>query len=57
MRRACLALVVLACALCASCGPGGFHAWFVDSLIKVFPHDVAGTHRLKSPEFAAARNS
>ncbi len=31
-------------------------AWFVDSLVKVFPADKSGTHRLKSPEFRAARN-
>lgn len=37
-------------------GPRGFNAWFVDSLVKVFPHDAAGTHLLSPPEFAAARN-
>jgi glycosyl hydrolase family 123 len=30
--------------------------WFVDSLIKVFPGDVRGTHSLRSPEFRGARN-
>jgi hypothetical protein len=35
---------------------GGFHAWFVDSLVKVFPGDSPGTHRLARPEFCAARN-
>ena len=36
--------------------PGSFHAWFVDSLVKVFPVDLPGTHRLAEPEFNAARN-
>ena len=31
-------------------------AWFVDSLIKVFPGDVGGTHSLRTPEFRGARN-
>jgi hypothetical protein len=31
-------------------------AWFVDSLIKVFPHDAPGKHRLQTPEFRGARN-
>src|SRR5437762_6855291 len=31
-------------------------AWFVDSLIKVFPGDVRGTHSLRAPEFRGARN-
>lgn len=57
MRRAYFALAIMACALCVSCGPSsGFHAWFFDSLIKVFPQGAAGTHRLVFPEFAAARN-
>ncbi len=30
--------------------------WFVDSLIKVFPSDAPGSHRLGGPEFWAARN-
>ncbi len=33
-----------------------FAAWFVDSLVKVFPSDSTGTHRLASPEYLAARN-
>lgn len=56
-RNTKLVLVLLACFLYASCGaPHGFNAWFVDSLIKVFPPDAAGTHRLHSPEFIVARN-
>ena len=31
-------------------------AWFVDSLIKVFPGDARGTHSLRTPEFRGARN-
>lgn len=31
-------------------------AWFVDSLTKVFPGDVSGTHGLRTPEFRGARN-
>jgi len=31
-------------------------AWFVDSLVKVFPGDAPGTHALRLPEFNAARN-
>lgn len=31
-------------------------AWFVDSLIKVFPDDVRGTHRLPAAGFVGARN-
>lgn len=37
--------------------PGaGAKVWFVDSLVKIFPADVAGAHRLASPELIAARN-
>ncbi len=35
---------------------GPVHTWFVDSLIKVFPGDLVGKHRLPRPEFSAARN-
>lgn len=55
-----IALAAATCIFCVSSGatsaPFGFHAWFVDSLIKVFPHDPVGAHRLATPEFAAARN-
>jgi hypothetical protein len=36
--------------------PESLRTWFVDSLIKVFPSDVPGTHRLVTPEFWCARN-
>ncbi|HEX5483308.1 MAG TPA: glycoside hydrolase domain-containing protein [Terriglobia bacterium] len=32
------------------------HAWFVDSLVKVFPADAPGAHRLASAEYWGARN-
>jgi Glycoside hydrolase 123, catalytic domain/Glycoside hydrolase 123 N-terminal domain len=34
----------------------GLEAWYVDSLIKVFPGDARGTHSMSNPEFMAARN-
>jgi hypothetical protein len=37
-------------------GSAGLEAWYVDSLVKVFPDDTRGTHGLRSPEFAGARN-
>jgi hypothetical protein len=37
-------------------GSEGLSAWYVDSLVKVFPTDERGTHALRSPEFSAARN-
>lgn len=33
-----------------------FHAWFVDSLVKIFPGDLPQAQRLAAPEFPAARN-
>ena len=36
--------------------PESLRTWFVDSLIKVFPSDAPGTHRLVTPEFWCARN-
>jgi len=36
--------------------PESLRTWFVDSLIKVFPADAPGTHRLVTPEFWCARN-
>jgi Glycoside hydrolase 123, catalytic domain/Glycoside hydrolase 123 N-terminal domain len=35
--------------------PEGASAWFVDSLIKIFPTDAAGKHGLANPELLAAR--
>ncbi|HET9179054.1 MAG TPA: DUF4091 domain-containing protein [Terriglobia bacterium] len=46
--------------LLLSCGPGtgshGLKAWFVDSLVKIFPGDAVGASQLASAEFMAARN-
>ncbi|HET7213875.1 MAG TPA: DUF4091 domain-containing protein [Terriglobia bacterium] len=43
-----------------SCGPGtgshGLKAWYVDSLVKVFPGDAVGAGQLAPAEFEAARN-
>jgi Glycoside hydrolase 123, catalytic domain/Glycoside hydrolase 123 N-terminal domain len=54
-----LALSIMSLFL-SSCGPGvgshGLKAWYVDSLIKVFPTDAVGTSHLASAEFIAARN-
>lgn len=36
--------------------PPVLSAWFVDSLVKVFPDDAPGKHRLSAPEFRGARN-
>lgn len=36
--------------------PAGVRTWFVDSLVKIFPSDALGTHRLLAPEFLGARN-
>jgi hypothetical protein len=37
-------------------GSGELSAWYVDSLVKVFPGDVSGAHGLRSPVFSGARN-
>jgi len=37
-------------------GTPALSAWFVDSLVKVFPGDAAGSHALRPPEFIGARN-
>jgi hypothetical protein len=34
----------------------GLEAWYVDSLVKVFPGDTYGAHGLRSAEFSGARN-
>jgi hypothetical protein len=58
IKRSKLFPAVAAYLLCLSCGLSahGFRAWFVDSLVKVFPSDPAGSHRLSSADFVAARN-
>src|SRR5574340_425571 len=53
-------LTFAAILLLTSCGPGtashGLKAWYVDSLVKVFPDDAVGASQLASAEFLAARN-
>jgi hypothetical protein len=51
-----LVLIVASTVPAAVAAPHSLHAWFVDSLIKVFPGDPAGTHRLPAAEFDTARN-
>ncbi len=53
-----LTATALLLVLLAACGHGpALDTWFVDSLVKVFPEDAAGTHRLAEATFDAARNS
>ena len=56
-----LAWFVMAAVILApltGCGRrSGLDYWFVDSLVKVFPDDPAGAHRLPEARFDAARNS
>lgn len=53
-------LVVSTGLFLSSCGPGsgshGMKAWYVDSLVKIFPGDGIGTSQLATGEFTAARN-
>ena len=60
MFRSFLAIIIAAWLASAGAvqgrGSEGLSAWYVDSLVKVFPTDERGTHALRSPEFSAARN-
>ncbi len=53
-------LIFAANLVLTSCGPGtgshGLKAWYVDSLVKVFPGDAVGASQLAPAEFEAARN-
>jgi len=53
-------LIVAVSFFSSSCGPGtgshGLKAWYVDSLVKVFPDDGIGTGQLARAEYTAARN-
>src|SRR5579859_5234174 len=53
-------LIFASSLLLVSCGPGtgshGLKAWYVDSLVKVFPGDAVGASALAPAEFEAARN-
>jgi len=60
MSRLFIAIMVLSWLISAGAAQGrgsaGLEAWYVDSLVKVFPDDTRGTHSLRSPEFIGARN-
>ncbi|MFB3923955.1 MAG: glycoside hydrolase domain-containing protein [Terriglobia bacterium] len=56
-RRLILCLACLLWAGNAAAEPrANVKVWFVDSLFKMFPADLPGTHRLASPQIVAARN-
>ncbi|HUU06699.1 MAG TPA: DUF4091 domain-containing protein [Patescibacteria group bacterium] len=55
-RLACALLFIMVLVNVPAAAPAEANTWFVDSLVKVFPGDLPGTHRLAGPEFAAARN-
>ena len=60
MSRLFIAIMVLSWLISGGAAQGrgsaGVEAWYVDSLVKVFPDDTRGTHSLRSPEFIGARN-
>jgi len=60
MFRSFITVMVLICCISAGLAQGKpsseLSAWYVDSLVKVFPDDAKGTHALRSPEFVGARN-
>jgi len=60
MSRLFIAIMVLSWLISGGAAQGrgsaGLEAWYVDSLVKVFPDDTRGTHSLRSPEFIGARN-
>lgn len=49
------AVSFLLCVASREAAASGPKVWFVDSLVKVFPSDVAGSHRLAKAELLAAR--
>jgi Domain of unknown function (DUF4091) len=49
-------LFILAQTGLPAAAPAEVQAWFVDSLVKVFPGDPPQAQRLAAPEFVAARN-
>lgn len=51
-----LCLVAVALLPVSAAEPAQLHAWFADSLVKLFPGDLAGKRRLAAAEFIAARN-
>jgi len=60
LARVVFLLVITTSLLLSSCAPGtgshGLKAWFVDSLVKVFPDDAVGANGLPSGDFMAGRN-
>ncbi len=60
MIRTFIAIMAMSCCISAVAAQGKgsteLSAWYVDSLVKVFPEDLAGAHALRSPEFIGARN-
>jgi hypothetical protein len=60
MFRSFLMAIIVGCLVPTGVARGNdapaLSAWFVDSLVKVFPSDASGTHALRSAEFSAARN-
>lgn len=53
-------MLAIVCSFCLTpalaAPPAGVGTWFVDSLVKIFPSDTPGTHRLLAPELLGARN-
>jgi hypothetical protein len=60
MIRTYIAIMAMSCCISAVAAQGKgsteLSAWYVDSLVKVFPDDASGVHALRSPEFIGARN-
>lgn len=60
MFRSFIAIMALSCCISAGVAQGKgsaeLSAWYVDSLVKVFPNDAPLAHALRSPEFTGARN-
>jgi hypothetical protein len=54
-RIFCALLLVWFASSCGRTKP--VEAWWVDSLVKVFPDDSVGSHALREPAFAAARRA
>ena len=54
-RICCTLLLVSLASSCCRTRP--VEAWWVDSLVKVFPDDSVGSHALSKPAFAAARRA
>ena len=57
MKRSALFVTLIICLLSLTpvraAESAGLRLWFVDSLIKIFPSDAVGSHRLIRPELLA----